>query len=228
MVTIVQAFSQEDAFTVSHRRHRKKEASMPTKKSSGDGVIELRRLPIEQIAVRIIGLSPLIPHSWSEKSRRMMPGHPEGESVRMAKKGVRTPVEEATSCVYWLADGRAAMPATAYKAAMVAACRLFDRPSMTEAKQLFFVEGEMVGSDQFVPFSYKGEPMLREDTPRNANGGTDLRYRYAFYPWWATLTIRYIATNISAASIVTLVDAAGSGGIGDWRPSAPRSSTGTF
>jgi hypothetical protein len=202
---------------------------MPTKKSSsGDGIIELHRLPIERIDVRIIGLSPLIPHSWSEKSRRMMPGHPESESVRMAKKGVRNPEEEATSCVYWLKDGQPAMPATAYKAAMVNACRLFAKPSMIEAKQLFFVEGTMVGSDQFVPFSYQGEPVLREDTPRNANGGTDLRYRYAFYPWWTTLTIRYIATNISATSIVTLVDAAGSGGIGDWRPSAPKSSTGTF
>lgn len=201
---------------------------MPTKKADASGTIELRRLPIERVQVRIIGLAPLIPHSWSEKSRRMMPGHPDGGTIRMEKKGIRVPKEEANSCVYWLDDGRPAMPATAYKAAMVGACRLFDRPTMVEAKQLFFVEGELQGTDQFVPFSYKGEPVLREDTPRNANGGTDLRYRYAFFPWWATLTIRYLANNISAESIITLVDAAGSGGIGDWRPSAPRSSTGTF
>jgi hypothetical protein len=203
---------------------------MPTAKKTVEegGMITLRRLPIERIQVRILGLSPLIPHRWDEKSKRMFPGHP-NPLPPVERKSTRNPEAEAHASVYWLDDGRPAMPATAFKAAMVGACRLFKELTMVEAKQLFFVEGELFGSDQFVPFSYKGDPVLREDTPRIDNGrSTDLRYRYAFFPWWATLTIRYIASNISADSIFTLVDAAGNGGVGDWRPSAPKSSTGTF
>jgi hypothetical protein len=152
----------------------------------------------------------------------MMPGHPAAD--RMSKKGVRQPEEEAEACVYRASDGRPAMPATAFKAAMVSACRFFDKPSMTEAKLLFFVEGE--GEDQLVAFD--GEQRLREDTPRNANGGADLRYRYAFFPWSATLRVRFTPSSISPSSVLALVDAAGRVGVGDWRPGAPKSHTGTF
>jgi len=202
---------------------------MPTKKSDEVGVIELSSLPVARVTLPIIGLSPLIPHAWSEKAKKMMPGHPSGGLTPVERKALRKPEEEAHSCVYWLDDGRPAMPATAFKAAMVGACRLFRELTMVEAKVLFFVEGEVRDTDQYVSFSYKGEPVLREDTPRIDNGrSTDLRYRFAFYPWWTALTIRYLSNNISEASIGSLVDAAGNGGVGDWRPSAPKSSTGTF
>jgi hypothetical protein len=118
------------------------------------------------------------------------------------------------------------MPATAFKAAMVSACRFFEKPSMTEAKLLIFVEGE--GAEQLVPIEYEGEPILREDTPRNANGGADLRYRYSFFPWRATITVRFIPSSLSETSVVALLDAAGRVGAGDWRPGSPKSATGTF
>ena len=196
------------------------------KKGSGSddgGVIILRPLSDDVLHVPIVGLSPVIPHRWSEKSKAMMPGHPDAQQVKV-KKGVRKPEEEADSCLYRLPDGRLGMPATAFKAAIIGACRFFDKPSMVEAKQLIFVVGE--GPEQLVPI--EGEPVLREDTPRNSNGSADLRYRYALRNWKATLVIRFIASSISASSVVTLVDAAGRGGVGDWRPSSPKSSTGTF
>lgn len=197
---------------------------MPARKSNSnnDDIINLQRLGEQVRAVEITGVTPVIPHKWSEKSIRMMPGHPERDT--MNKKGIRTAEEEAEACVYRLPDGRPGIPATAFKAALVSACRFFDKPSMTEAKLLFFVEGE--GPDQLVPI--EGTPILREDTPRNANGSADLRYRYAFDQWRATVTIRFVPSCISAASIVALLDAAGRVGVGDWRPGSPKSHTGTF
>lgn len=201
---------------------------MAARKTDSGGVITLKRLRDEVLEVDIVGLTPLIPHKWSEKARRMMPGYVDpatGEVPdKMAKKGARSPREEAEACVYRLDDGRPGMPATAFKAAMVDACRFFDKPSMAEAKALFFVEG--VGVDQLVAF--EGTPILREDMPRNANGGADLRYRYAFFPWKATLRVRYIPTSTDEETVVALVDAAGRCGVGDWRPRSPKSSTGTF
>lgn len=196
---------------------------MPAK-TTDSGAIELRPLQDEEIEVQVIGLTPIIPHRWSEKAKALMPGHPNAETGRMTKKGVRKPEEEAEACVYRLEDGRPGMPATAFKAAMVSACRFFERPSMVEAKLLLHIKGE--GEEQLVAF--EGDPHLREDTPRNANGSADLRYRYSFYPWSARLVIRFTPSSISPASVIALVDAAGRVGVGDWRPGAPKSATGTF
>jgi hypothetical protein len=194
------------------------------KKSSDNGAIELRRLEDGWLEVPITGLTPVIPHRWSEKAKEMMPGHPASEGKVKGKKGVRLPEEEAEACVYRLPDGRPGIPATAFKAAIIGACRFFDKPSMTEAKLLIFVEGE--GPEQLVPIA--GTPVLREDTPRNSNGSADLRYRYAFHDWRAVLRVRFVPTSLTAGSVVTLVDAAGRGGVCDWRPSAPKSPTGTY
>jgi hypothetical protein len=196
----------------------------------GQPAITLVRLQDQRVELDIEGLSPVIPHQWSEKAKRMMPGYVDpltgNRPDTMEKKGDRTPRQEAEACVYRLEDGRPAIPATAFKAAMVSACRFFEKPTMTEAKLLFFVEGE--GPDQLVAFEHEGDPVLREDLARNANGGADLRYRHSFFPWRATLRIRFVPSSISEGSVVALVDAAGRVGVGDWRPGAPKSATGTF
>lgn len=192
------------------------------KKKADSATIILTRLEEATISVPIRGVTPLIPHKWSEKAKRMMPGHPDADLVKK-DKGARKPEEEAEGCLYKIGDSLA-MPATAFKAAIIGACRFFEKPSMVEAKQLVFVAGE--GPDQLVRIS--GEKHLKDDLPRNANGNADLRYRYYIHDWRATLTIRFVPSRISSESIIALVDAAGRGGIGDWRPASPKSMTGTY
>jgi hypothetical protein len=198
---------------------------MPTtrRSSSDEGAIELVRLQEEELAIAIKGVTPIIPHKWSEKAKAMMPGHPKRDEVQ-EKKGKHLPEQEAEECLYRLGDGRCGMPATAFKAAMIGACGLFEGITKVNTKLVLHVVGE--GDEQLVPIA--GTLKLREDTPRNANGGADLRYRYMIVDWSATVRIRYIPSVISARSIVALLDAAGKGGIGDWRPSAPKSATGTY
>lgn len=199
---------------------------MAKKKKEDTGTIELTRLSETELDIPIRGTAPVIPHRWSEKSIRMMPGHPEKDTVK-TKKELRNPEAEAEACLYKV-EGKPAIPATAFKAAMVGACRFFEKPSMVEAKQMFFVVGIAdENGDQLVPLDFK-EKALREDTPRNSNGNADLRYRYAIKEWSATLKVKFVPEIISPDSIVSLVDAAGRGGVGDWRPSAPKSYTGTF
>lgn len=195
----------------------------PAKKADATAPVVLRRLEDTGVDITIRGMTPVIPHKWSEKAKSLMPGAPGSEGTS-PKKGERDPEAEAEACTYYLEDGRPGIPATAFKAAMVSACRFFDKPSMAEAKLMFHVDGE--GPDQLVPI--EGKRTLREDTPRNANGGADLRYRYAYSDWSARLRIRFAEAAITPASVITLLDAAGRVGVGDWRPGAPRSSTGTF
>ncbi len=116
------------------------------------------------------------------------------------------------------------MPATAFKSAIADAARHFDGVAIVTVKQSIFVSGE--GPDQLIPI--EGEITMREDMPRNATGVADLRYRNQIYPWRAELEIEYLASALTVDAILALVDAAGNGGVGDWRPSAPKSKSGTF
>lgn len=185
--------------------------------------MKLARVTRDRVEVQVIGVTPVIPHKWSEKSLRMMRDKQFGQAAR-PKHEPKNPEEEAEAALYRLANGDPGLPATAFKAAIVGAARLFSGITMTSLKTGIFVIGE--GEDQLVPL--EGEMKLREDTPRNATGVVDLRYRYAFWPWSTTLVIEYLATMVDPDSVISLVDAAGNGGVGDWRPSAPKSNTGTF
>ncbi len=185
--------------------------------------VNLRRLESVELKVDIIGTTPLIPHRWSEKAINMMAVKQSQPGVR-AKREAKNPEQEAHDSCYWLAPNVPGMPATAFKAAMVGAVRFFDGLTMAAAKQLFYVVGE--GPDQLVRID--GDATMRIDTPRNANGVADLRYRLAFFPWSAQLLVRFIPQVLTPESVIALLDAAGRGGVGDWRPSAPKSATGTF
>lgn len=182
----------------------------------------LTRLKVNTAIIPIQGKTPLIPHKWSEKARRMMLDKQQGKAV--AKKEPKSPEKEAHDATYWLADGRPGMPATAFKSAIADAARHFDGLAIVTVKQSIFVNGE--GVDQLVAID--GEITMREDMPRNATGVADLRYRNQLFPWSAELEIEYIASQLTVDAVLALVDAAGNGGVGDWRPSAPKSKSGTF
>lgn len=194
-------------------------------KAQTEETIELKRLTEVRLSIPIIGLTPLISHRWSEKAKRMMPGHPDSEIMKV-DQGLYKPEEEAEACLYRLPDGRPGHPATGFKSATVGGARFFKKLAMVDCKIMIFVEGE--GPEQLVPI--EGKLVLREDLPRNSdiNKTPNLRYRYMLVDWKARLIIRFVPTSITPSSIVNLVDAGGRGGVGDWRPSAPKSFTGTY
>jgi len=202
----------------------KRERNEKLAQAERETTIDLQPIKRSIIPVEIVGVTPLIPHKWSEKAKRLMREAQSGVKTKAARDP-KVPQEEAEASLYRLPDGTPGMPSTAFKAAMVGAVRLFQGLTMVQAKSSLFVLGE--GPDQLVRID-AGDLILREDTPRNANGNADLRYRYALWPWTAVLEIEYLESFISESSVVALLDAAGDGGVGDWRPSAPKSHTGTF
>ena len=168
-------------------------------------IIQLRRIEDMVLTAEIVGTTPVIPHRWSEKSLRMMRDKQmSATSAPRARKEPKNPEEEARDSCYWLDvkddDGnistKGAVPATAFKAAMVGACRFYEGITMTQAKLLFYVEGE--GPDQLVPI--EGEPVQREDTPRNSGGTADLRYRMQFWPWSACRIRSWFIARTSTGS----------------------------
>ena len=193
--------------------------------------IEVRPLNWARAQVRIVGRSELIVHAWSEKARLQLAQldarrHPLGLKP---KNPPRDPDGDFQRSMYRLPDGRHAFPAVAFKAAIIGGCRMFDRSvAMSALKANILVVGE--GDEMLVPLDLAGEPRRREDMVRldGPSRAADIRWRAGYWPWAAVLLIEYNADILTADSLINLVDAGGYGGVGEWRPSAPKSVTGIY
>ena len=193
-------------------------ATTPTKQVG----IMIQRIERETISLRLTGTAPLIVHRFDEKAKLMMLNAQ--QSKTRAKKEAKDPVALFEASKYLLDDGRDGFPAVAFKAATVGACRLFEGVKMVSVKQMIRVIG--YGGQQLVPLILEGPPIMREDTVRIGMGTADLRYRAQYDNWAVDLQIEYIPSQISLDSLVSLVDAGGIGGVGEWRPG--KSETGSY
>lgn len=189
-----------------------------------DAVV-LERVSVGVIDVTVDGITPLITHKWSNKAKKMMRDKQTGKAKKASQRDPKVIAEEIEGATYRLPDGRPGVPAVAIKSAMVGAARLYDNVSMTELRRMLFVRGE--GPEQLIPIEYE-EMIEREDVVRISMGTSDLRYRPQFNGWSLTFTIEF-AERIDGDSILNLLMAAGQfEGIGEWRPSSPKSATGTY
>lgn len=193
-----------------------------TEEKVAEATIKLVKIERATIQVRVVGTTPLICHRFDEKAKGMMLDAQQG---RKKAKVAKDPQADFERSLYRLPDGSFGFPATGFKAATVDAARYFQGVKMTELRQALLFHG--VGPEQLVQI--EGDPVMREDTVRVGMGVADLRYRAMFETWAATLTITYVPTLLDASSVVTLIDAGGTGGIGEWRPSkAKTGSYGTY
>lgn len=193
--------------------------------SNGTGGIQqvtLRPLALQTVEIPIVGETELIVHRWSEKARRQM--LEAQQSKTRPKKEPKNPQEDYESSMYRLSDGGYGFPAAGFKAAIVGGCRMFEGFPMTQAKIAIRVNGEE--AEQLVRIN--ADPHMREDMVRLESGVADIRYRAGFFPWSATLNITFNANMLSLDALIQLVNAAGMGGVGEWRPSAPKSTTGSY
>lgn len=188
-----------------------------------EAAIKLQPIQRKTLYVPVRGLTPLITHKFSEKAKRQMLEAQVKTSVK-TKRDAQDPEAEYNAARYILPDGRDGFPAVGFKAAIAGSARLFEGLTMTALKVAVFVEGE--GPEQLVPII--GAPQMREDVTRVGMGTANLRYRPMYDPWSAVLIVRYVPSMVDRDSVITLVNAAGMGGIGEWRPSAPKSLTGAF
>lgn len=186
--------------------------------------IQLKPIERGTTVIPIVGTAPLIVHRFDEKAKEMM--LQAQQTKTRAKKEPKNPVGDFERSMYRFPDGGHGFPAVGFKAAMVDAARLFDGVKMTELRAALHVVGE--GLDQLVRI-IGDEPRMREDTVRVGMGTADLRYRAEYTEWSAELVVNFIPSMISVESVVAIVDAAGLGGIGEWRPSKAKTGIyGTF
>lgn len=185
-------------------------------------VVEIDRIAAETIEVPIIGTAPLIVHKFSEKAKKQMLDNMQG---RKSPKTIKNPEEEFESSLYRTDDDGYGFPAVAFKAATIGAARYYGKDvKMVELKQVIFFHGEHSKSASQMLVRLNGEPIMREDYVRVGMNGTDLRYRGEFQDWSTVLRVTYVSSSLSRNSLLSLIDAGGLGGVGEWRPTSKKNS----
>lgn len=183
-----------------------------------DTTVQLERIQREVAEIEIVGTAPLIVHAWSTKAREMMLAAQQGKKV---PKQHKNPQADFEASQYRFEDGRHGFPVTAFKAATVkGGGRVFGKSvKMTELRQLLTFLPHGIGSDgmQLVEL-IADEPVMREDMVRVGMGTADIRYRAEYRNWRVKLHVAYVPSAIDLSSVVALVDAGGTNGVGEWRP----------
>jgi hypothetical protein len=176
---------------------------------------------IETLAVRIVGTAPYVQVRFSEKainamSEKMMAG---SQATKKKAREARDFDEDFRQAMHISDEGWHGIPASAFRAGMIDACRLVGF-KMTQAKMSVFVEADGFDKIDAVPLiKIKGKPEPSKMHVRNATGVCDLRVRAKFWPWSAVVRISYDAGQFSASDAMNLLHRVGAQvGIGEGRP----------
>lgn len=177
-------------------------------------------------AFRVQGTAPFVMNKFSEKARNQIKATQEAGSQARGKKQ-REPKDfdqVLEGAKHYSAEGWIGIPAPAFRAAMISACRLVGF-QMTKAKLSVFVVAEGLDVDDGTPLvPIYGECEAHEGYVRNETGVIDLRNRPMWREWYADVTIRWDGDQFTADDIMNLLNRAGMQvGIGEGRPDSKKS-----
>ena len=186
---------------------------------SADG-FTLDVIPLVRATIPITGTSPLIAHRFSEKAKGEIINRQNG--IKKVGKEPRIPEEEFEAAKHIMTDpvhnGQDGFPVVAFKAATVGALRQYSVSvkdmSMVALRGLMYFKA--YGSEQLVPISYS-DCIMREDYV-SVGQGKDIRFRPQYNDWSTSLVIDFNVNRLNPQTVVSLVNAGGNGGVGEWRP----------
>ena len=201
---------------------------MTASASTGKGpVLQITAPDFRTIALDIKGTAPLVINKFSAKAQASMRATQEAGSTAKAKKNREAKDFEAlfNGARHISTEGWDGIHAASFRNAAISACRAAGF-TMTRAKLALFVEADGFDADDKTPLVKltEGEPEMVVSPCRNASGVIDLRPRPTYFPWAATLRIRYDAGMLTDADVVNLIARVGlQVGIGEGRPDSKQS-----
>jgi hypothetical protein len=176
----------------------------------------------------IIGSTPLITHSWSEKARIEMLS----KQVKAVKGGkeARDPHADFVSSLYAMGEEVYGFPATGIKNCILSAAHKDKGVARSGVMAALWLDADMVrtrpalaGATCDMPLIriFGSKPEMREDMVKVGSGlnkTASLAYRAQFTTWGLRITGRYNASVLSGDALAFLIQEAGlSYGIGEWR-----------
>jgi hypothetical protein len=199
-----------------------------------ENVISLRSLiegktTYKRFAVWLVGDTPLITHSWSEKARLDML-RKQVKAVAPSGRQAREPEVDFQNSLYELGDSVYGFPTTAVKLALLSAAHQDKGVAKTAVLaniwldcRMYKVRPALAGATCDMPLTriFGSRPEMREDMVRVGQGlqkTSTLAYRAQFSVWAAKITGRFNPTQVPPEALAFLFDEAGRAcGLCDWR-----------
>lgn len=204
---------------------KRRKKAMAKRKQNADVTITPPNMQVAEFT--LVGTAPYVPHKFTASKIEEIKKKQEAGSTATGKRK-RAPKDfeaEALAGVHRNAKEKPGIPATAFRSAMISACRLVGF-TMTRAKLAVFVEADAFDVDTAVPLVFlKGDFEAFVMEVRNATGVVDIRPRVRYLPGWTcAVRVRFDADVLTLADVANLLARAGMQvGIGDGRPDSPRS-----
>tara|TARA_Y100000401_G_C8316971_1_gene223060 strand:- start:93 stop:710 length:618 start_codon:yes stop_codon:yes gene_type:complete len=178
------------------------------------------------VVLDLEGTSPLVINKFSAKAQEKMKATQEAGSTSKSRSAKEAKDFEAlyNGARHISSKGWDGIHAASFRNAAISACRACGF-KMTHAKLALFVEADGFDADDKTPLvQITGEPEMVISPCRNATGVIDLRPRPTYFPWFATLRIRYDAGMLTETDVVNLIARVGlQVGIGEGRPDSKAS-----
>lgn len=172
------------------------------------------------------GTAPYVQLAFAAKARNSMREKMEGGGAAKNKKArsKRDFDEDFRQALHISEEGWCGIPAMAFRAAMISACRLVGF-KMTLAKLSIFIPHDGLDRLDKIPLiRIQGTPEPIIHPVRNATGVADLRVRASFNPWSAVLNVRYDGDQFTEQDVANLMMRVGMQvGIGEGRPDSKNS-----
>lgn len=187
-----------------------KETAVPSGEQSK--VVQIKP-PKFQIGVfKITGTAPLVINKFPQKAMEEMENKQRAGS--QAKKGKQREGKDFEALYegarHRSREGWDGIPASAFRNAMISACRLVNF-KMTLAKLTVFIEADGFDKDEGTPLVriIKGDPRPVKMAVRNVTGVCDIRVRPMWEQWAANVRIRFDSDQFSLTDVANLLDRVG-------------------
>lgn len=162
----------------------------------------------QQAMVRIRGKTPLVMNKMSSANRKAMMDKQE-QGSRSRKGQIRPPKDFDKifkGAMHVSEQGWFGFPASAFRSAMVSACRTVGF-KMTVAKLSLFVIADGIDADDGQPLVrlHGKAPVRRDLAVRLSDGSTDILPRPFFYDWHIDLRLEWDADQFGATDVMNLL-----------------------
>lgn len=185
--------------------------------------------------VRIKGTAPFMSNAMSSEARAKMRAGQEMGTANRGMKRKRDPKDfnaQFKGSLHVSRDGWYGIPCSAFRGAMIEACKTVGFP-MTRAKLFLFVEPEGWDADTGEGLiRINGTPVQDERVGKLATGVADILTRARFDEWSCQIKIKWDSDALQAVDVINLLARAGVHvGVGAGRPGSSNSAgigMGTF
>lgn len=190
-------------------------------KQHTETTVVIKAPKIRTVLLHLRGTAPYVQARFSQKAMNMMASKmAEGSTARGKKaREARDFNDDYEQAKHISTDGWCGIPAGAFRAGAISACRLVGF-KMTLAKLSVFVKADGIDKVDGVPLvRIEGEPEPMRMHTRNATGVADLRVRPMWREWQCKLSVNYDAEQFGPDDVVNLFARVGlQVGIGEGRP----------